>query len=131
MLSRILESGFVKVGRWEIHEGKLMCNLVKEQTSFNVLYAYIVDDEVLYVGKTTIRLKDRMYQYQNPDRRQKTNLRVNELLSKAVSDGREIKVFALPDPGDMDYHGFHLNLAAGIEDSVISQLQPTWNKIGK
>ena len=131
MLSRILESGFVEVGRWEMCDGKLMCNLVKEQTSYNVLYAYIVGDEVLYVGKTTSRLRDRMYQYQNPGRSQRTNLRVNELLSKAVSDGKEIRVFVLLDLGDMNYHGFHLNLGAGIEDSVISQLRPKWNKTGK
>jgi len=33
----------------------------------------------------------------------------------------------LPDNGLLHYGQFHVNLAAGLEDSIISVLQPEWN----
>lgn len=131
MFSRITDAGFVEVGRWELRDGRLAYSLDKEKTSYNVLYAFVSGDEVLYVGKTTIALRDRMYQYQRPGPSQRTNIRVNSSLTEFLSQGGAVKIFALPDRGEMEYHGFHLNLAAGIEDSVINELQPQWNKAGK
>ena len=131
MLSRITGAGFVEVGKWEFREGRPVYSLDEEKTSYNVLYAFVRGDDVLYVGKTTIALRDRMYQYQRPGPSQRTNIRVNTLLAELLKGGQSVKIFALPDRGDMEYHGFHLNLAAGIEDSVINELQPQWNKAGR
>ena len=33
----------------------------------------------------------------------------------------------LPDTGLLRYGGFHINLAAGLEDSLISDISPPWN----
>ena len=48
-----------------------------------------------------------------------------------IKSGSAVDIYALPDPGDMEYKGFHLNLAAGLEDSLIRELKPSWNKTGK
>jgi len=130
-LTRLKKAGFLEVGSWTLKDGKPTCSLDKEQTSYNVLYAFISGSNILYVGKTTIVLRDRMYQYQRPGSSQRTNIRVNASLGKILNEGKTVKIFALPDRGEMEYHGFHLNLAAGIEDSVINQIQPKWNKVGK
>jgi len=131
MLTRITDAGFLVVGRWEDRDGSPVCRLEKEATTYNILYAFVSGDEVLYVGKTTIALRDRMYQYQRPGPSQRTNIRVNGLLGELLKSGRSVQILALPDPGNMEYRGFHLNLAAGIEDSVIKTLQPVWNKAGR
>jgi hypothetical protein len=131
MLSRITEAGFVEVGKWELRDKRPAYSLDKEATSYKVLYAFVSGDDVLYVGKTTIALRDRLYQYQRPGPSQRTNIRVNALLTEVLSNGETVRIFALPDRGEMEYHGFHLNLAAGIEDSVIKELQPQWNKTGR
>jgi hypothetical protein len=83
---------------------------------------------VLYVGKTTQQLKKRLYGYQNPRSTQATNLRGNAAISKELSDGRSVIIYALPDNGLLKFGGFHLNLAAGLEDSLINDLRPPWNK---
>jgi hypothetical protein len=38
-----------------------------------------------------------------------------------------VEIYALPDEGLHHYGDFHLNLAAGLEDSIISVLDPEWN----
>ena len=38
---------------------------------------------------------------------------------KLLSKGKSIDIFALPDNGLIHYGGFHLNLAAGLESSLI------------
>lgn len=72
-------------------------------------------------------LKQRMYGYQNPKLTQKTNIKCNKRLSELLPDGKQIEIYALPDDG-LNYKGeFHLNLAAGLEYSIISKLKPKWN----
>lgn len=131
MISRLKKVGFRRVGRWVTGTERPEYELDAEKTTYNVLYSFVSGEEILYIGKTTIALRDRMYQYQRPGPSQRTNIRVNAAISKRLSDGRNIEIHALPDPGDMEYKGFHLNLAAGLEDSLIRTLKPTWNKAGK
>ena len=42
-----------------------------------------------------------------------------------------IEIHALPDNGLLYYGGFHVNLAAGLEDNLIKILKPEWNRGGK
>lgn len=130
MRQRLLDVGFREVGAWKLNGQRPSYSLEAEATSYNVLYAFVRDDEILYIGKTTIPLRDRMYQYQRPGPSQRTNIRVNGLLTALLSDGKRVAIYALPDDGSMKYRGFHLNLAAGLEDSLIRGLRPKWNKTG-
>jgi hypothetical protein len=129
--SRLVEVGFRQVGEWSLQNEEPRFSLSAEATSHNVLYSFVSGDDALYIGKTTIALQDRMYQYENPGRSQLTNIRVNGLLKETLSDGTVVHIYALRDDGSMNYRGFHLNLAAGLEDSLISGLKPKWNKVGK
>jgi len=72
-----------------------------------------------------------MYQYQKPGPSQRTNIRVHGLLNDLLSRGTYVQIHALPDDGSMQYRGFHVNLAAGLEDSVINGLKPKWNITGR
>lgn len=131
MDNRFIDVGFKKVGQWKFQNGRLQYSLSIEATSSNILYSFVSSDDVLYIGKTTNTLESRMYQYQNPGPSQHTNIRVNSLLSEMLSRGATVDIYALPDNGSMKYRGFHVNLAAGIEDSLIHGLKPKWNKMGK
>lgn len=131
MISRFRKVGFRRVGRWVMGVERPEYELDAEKMTCNVLYSFVSGDEILYIGKTTITLRDRMYQYQRPGPSQRTNIRVNASIRDKLESGASIMIHALPDPGDMEYRGFHLNLAAGLEDSLISELKPTWNKTGK
>jgi hypothetical protein len=71
-----------------------------------------------------------MYGYQNPGPTQSTNKKGNGLIKELVTSGKEVEIFALPDNGLLYYGGFHVNLAAGLEDSIVSKIKPAWNKLG-
>lgn len=129
--SKLAKVGFRKVGSWSMGEERAEYELNAEKMTYNVLYSFVSGTEILYIGKTTIPLKQRMYQYQRPGPSQRTNIRVNAEISELLKKGTKVDIHALPDPGDMEYKGFHLNLAAGLEDSLISELKPKWNKTGK
>lgn len=122
--------GFRKCGEWRMEEGKLKCVLSDNAAAPNVLYAFISEDTVLYVGKTVSSLKKRMYGYQNPVATQSTNLKGNKFIREFLAGGSVVEVHALPDNGLLFYGGFHVSLAAGLEDSLIKIIDPKWNKIG-
>lgn len=129
-MERLTKIGFRPVGSWQLTEGRLDCALECEGDSRNVLYAFVSGREVLYVGKTTQSLKKRMYGYQNPGTTQSTNIKGNKLISDLLLSGGAVEIYALPDHGLLHFGDFHINLAAGLEDSLISKLRPQWNGSG-
>jgi hypothetical protein len=130
MLQRLLDMGFRKVGEWKLSSGEIRCELVAEEKSKNILYAFESDGTILYIGKTIQPLKARMYGYQNPGPTQSTNKKNNANLKKILCAGQSVSIFVLPDHGLLYYGGFHLNLAAGLEDNLVLQVKPKWNKTG-
>ena len=130
-MKRLTDIGFCKVGEWKISSGGIIPNLTEHANSQNILYSFISDGMVLYVGKTTQPLKKRMYGYQNPGPTQFTNIKGKKFIIEYLSSGRRIEIYALPDEGLQQIGVFHLNLAAGLEDSIISVLKPKWNDSGK
>jgi len=74
LLDRLRRIGFRKVGEWKLVNGELICTLEEEGESENILYAFVSDTEILYIGKTTQPLKKRLYGYQNPGPTQSTNI---------------------------------------------------------
>ena len=126
-MNRLLDIGFVPAGHWLIEGEKLKFELSRHSTQKNILYAFVCDGEIKYVGKTIRSLSLRMSGYKTPGPTQTTNInnhrRIKELLSKGVA----VEIFALPDNGLLHYGQFHLNLAAALEDSIIRVVDPAWN----
>ena len=129
-LERLRSMGFRKCADWSVENGALKCCFTEGEKASNVLYAFISDSSVLYIGKTVRSLKERMYNYQRPGPSQLTNIKGNKMLTELLTSGKRVEVHALPDNGLLYYGGFHVNLAAGLEDSLISELKPAWNKAG-
>jgi hypothetical protein len=127
---RLEQMGFRKCADWKIEKGTLKCRFIEHANAQNVLYAFVSDGVVLYIGKTVRTLKHRMYNYQRPGPTQSTSIRGNSLLRERISSGKQVEVHALPDNGLLYYGGFHVNLAAGLEDSLLAALKPAWNKAG-
>ena len=100
-------------------------------TAPNVLYAFVSAGTVLYIGKTVGSLSGRMSGYQSPGPTQSTNTAGNRSLKHLLSQGPTVEIHALPDNGLLFYGGFHVNLAAGLEDSLVADLKPEWNRTGK
>lgn len=127
-MNRLTEIGFIKVGFWQIRDGSLKYYLDDRFTDVkNNLYAFVCDGEVKYVGKTTCLLRNRMYHYSRPNPSQSTNIKNNANIIEMLSKNIAVDILVLPDSGLMHYGQFHLNLVAGLEDSIISVISPEWN----
>lgn len=129
-LQRLEFMGFRHAGSWMLAEGKPQCVLTEHAEAANILYAFVVSGSVVYIGKTVQALKRRMYGYQRPALTQSTNIKGNKLISEALEASLPVEIYALPDNGLLFYGGFHVNLAAGLEDSLVGTLKPAWNKAG-
>lgn len=129
-MDRLIDIGFRKVGGWKQTSSGIECVLHDCADACNILYCFVCDQTVLYVGKTVQTLKKRMYGYQNPGPTQSTNIKGNKNIHDLLADGKQVDIFALPDNGLLHFGVFHINLAAGLEDSIVKTLNPIWNKTG-
>src|SRR5439155_270636 len=79
----------------------------------------------------TNMLGHRMQRYKTPPKNSKkggtTNIRNHKNIKECLAQGKPVEVFVLPDNGLLQYGGFHINLAAGLEDSLVRELKPAWN----
>jgi hypothetical protein len=126
-MQRLLEIGFEHAGRWYLKDGLLELDITRFATQANVLYAFIVDGDIKYIGKTVTPLVTRMRGYRRPNAKQSTNVRNNKAVRELLAAGADVELFVLPDSGLMHYGRFHLSLAAGLEDSLIKEISPPWN----
>src|ERR1700722_13588324 len=126
-LGAIKAIGFTVAGCWTLSDTALTFELNDLATARNVLYAFVVDDELMYVGKTVQPLRTRMAGYKNPGPTQSTNIKNNGKIRDTLAQGKRVEILVLPDNGLLHYGGFHVNLAAGLEDSLVRKLMPPWN----
>lgn len=127
-MDRLLNIGFIKIGYWELLDGQLHYVMTESfRDACNNLYSFVCDGEVKYIGKTTRLLKKRMYHYKKPGMSQSTNIKNNAYIRAALLQNIAVDILVLPDNGLMHYGQFHLNLAAGLEDSIIKIINPEWN----
>ena len=126
-MNRLLEIGFVPAGHWTLENDRLKCELSRHSTQKNILYAFVCDGQVKYVGKTIRALAIRMSGYKTPGKTQTTNINNHRRIKELLSLGVAVEILALPDNGLLHYGQFHLNLAAALEDAIIRVVDPEWN----
>ena len=131
MLIRLLNIGFVHAGKWNLKNNNLNVELIGHQKSKNVLYSFVSDGVVKYIGKTILELTKRMYGYQNPGPSQSTNIRISLKIKELLSSNNSVDILVLPENSFLKYGDFKINLAAGLEDTLIYEINPEWNFTGK
>jgi len=126
-MNRLLEIGFEPAGHWILENDKLKCELIRHSSQKNILYAFVCDGQVKYVGKTVRPLAARMAGYKMPGKTQTTNINNNQRIRGLLTEGVAVEILALPDNGLLHYGQFHINLAAALEDDIIRVIGPEWN----
>lgn len=130
----LLDLGFIDIGCWQVSGEIIAYNLDGNETTSNVLldapnalYAFVRGDEVLYIGKTARSIRRRYIGYCRPGNGQQTNWRCHHNIKKAIADDQEIRIFVFTPSPQFRYGIFDINLAAGLEDSLIARFKPSWN----
>lgn len=129
-LTQLIKIGFVEAGRWHLNEDdKLTFTINGMGDTQPALYAFVIDERVMYVGKTKKKARQRLDNYTQASGSQLTNVRINRTIVPRLHDGIIVKIyiFADPEPQRM-FAGLPVDLAAGIESAVINKLSPLWNK---
>lgn len=131
-LDRLVALNFRRVGHWEVSDAVLRLVLVPPvSTAQDLLYAFVVGDNLTYIGKTTQGLVRRLQAYRTPaansERGGSTNINNNRRIVEALASGRTVDIYALDSLPKHQHGGFEVNLAAGLEDTLIRELTPAWN----
>jgi excinuclease UvrABC nuclease subunit len=131
-LDRLLNIGFRRVGEWRLVSNKVHFVSDADVLASDVLYAFVAGRDVLYVGKTTKSLKNRLYGYSNPGPSQNTNIACNKKILEEIVRGKAIEVYARFGENSQQRIGtFQISEAAALEDAIIRDLQPPWNRTGR
>jgi len=121
----LMSAGFSLAGQWKrTPEGIVFDGQPPREPG---VYAFILNDCVVYIGVTLSSLRGRMAQYRRAHPGQRTSFRVNGLIKLALDDGKTVNVL-LAKPGTDKWSGLPVNVAAGLEVGLIQEFRPLWNK---
>lgn len=126
-LNKLQTIGFQKVGKWFLNKNTLDYSIDISNKNINFLYAFVVRDEIKYIGKSTQTIYKRFQGYKKPGSSQKTNIKNNLNVKEVLAQDQEVDIYIFLDTELMRYGEFHINLAAGLEDDLIKQINPPWN----
>lgn len=126
--NELIEAGFQRCGCWTTNaEGSV--RFVGDIPKAPGVYAFALDDVVVYVGVATMGLKKRLNSYGRPGASQLTNIRINSLIAKELTKGREFELLVAV-PGETEWNGLPVDIASGLELGLIREYLPPWNKRG-
>jgi hypothetical protein len=121
----LTQAGFELLGEWT-RDSESAIRLDGQAPTAPGVYAFVVDDIVVYVGLTLNGLRARFDQYRRGHKRQRTSARINGLIVRTLMEGKRVRVLvATPEP--LEWRDLPVNTAAGLEAALIEMIQPSWN----
>lgn len=123
----LFDVGFEVVGSWRLSASGLDLTLERWNKVSPALYAFVLDGKVMYVGKTSRSLGNRLYGYLKGAGSQRTNIRVRGKILEALRSGQSIQILGFHNRRPLNVGRFKVNLPAGLEDDIIATLKPPWN----
>jgi len=121
----LMDAGFQFIGEWT-QDPESLIRLDANAPTVPGVYAFIVDDVVVYVGLTLNGLKTRFDQYRRGHKGQKTSSRIKKRISETLRAGKNVKVL-VATPESFEWQELPVNTAAGLEVGLIEMIRPSWN----
>lgn len=87
------------------------------------LYAFSSGDKVLYIGRDATTLSKYLAELAT------ATATISEAIRKFLSAGKEVRVLVLADHPTISWGPFAIDLAAGLEESLIKSFKPPWNRL--
>lgn len=128
MIDTLLENGFRKVGFWK-HDHDNRISLEADLPSLPGVYCFCVSGIAHYCGVAQRDLKKRLYFYQRPGISQRTNVRLNALIASKLNESESVEV-VIATPPDLEWQGWMIAGASGLEAGLIRQHHFPWNVLG-
>lgn len=125
-MEKLITIGFIKVGEWVL-DGSFNHTIKTHLESRSLLYSFVSDSKVLYIGKTADTLKNRMNGYKNAGGSQRTNIRVKKEIIECLKKKKGVFIYILIDDAKLTFKNYSISLAAGLEDNLIADIKPDWN----
>jgi len=113
----LLNAGFRLLGGWML-DGERAIKLDATAPTEPGVYAFAIEEMVVYVGLTNSGLKTRFDQYRRGHKGQRTSSRVKDLIINALVAGQQVRVL-ISTPGTSVWNGLPVNMAAGLEGGLI------------
>ena len=127
-LSQITDGGFVHAGRWDLNaEGMLI--FAGNAPKHPGVYIFVQAGRARYVGVASRSLAQRLYMYSRPGISQRTNIRLNAALCDELAVGSIVDVY-VANPPDLEWNGWKVSGAEGLEAAIIRSFRLTWNRRG-
>lgn len=92
----------------------------------NALYAFCLGAEVLYIGKTARGIDARFTGYRQPGKHRATNRKCHDEIWKLL-EKEVVRILVWAAPQELQWRDFSINLAAGLEDSLVAHIKPRLN----
>lgn len=133
-VDKLLQIGFIDFAEWQTTQKNNVISYKIDSSSNkaleesrNVLYAFCINENVMYIGKTTRGIKKRFVGYCKPGKTQQTNRRCHEKIKETLAKNDSVRIYVFSPISQLQYGDFEINIAAGLEDSLINIFHPEWN----
>ena len=108
---------------------KLINNdLLKAEQSTYLVY---VEDKLVYVGYYSGSFKTRWLREQNNNLYFWHSDNIDNQVNKLIKDGKSVTVWLSVNPYATTKDNEMVNISKALEDRIIIEKQPEWNKVGK
>lgn len=117
---KLLGSGFQPITEWVRKGDRIKPGTLEWKDSSGWLYAFVVGEEVRYIGLTINALRSRLDQYSY--RVGEQGKRVNRLIASEIDSSNAVMIAGCSDiePDDLEAE----------ENRLIGEFRPSWNRTG-
>ena len=132
-LAQLSRSGFAAAGSWTSDGAGIRYDLRHEYGAMApALYAFVVDGQVVSIGKTAVPLRQRLRGYRSPASDARSGASTNRLnhrrILDALSRGSLVDIWVLDEGAQLRHGDYPLDLPAALERAMIEALSPPWNR---
>jgi hypothetical protein len=129
-VARLVEAGFEHIGYWK-SDRDVEVRFDDEVPADAGVYAIAVGDEVRYIGAAQRGLRKRFAKYKYPRTTGSVAVRLRRCIKEALQGSRvSVLAFIPREPSFECRAGLPINVVAGLEEGLIRDLRPAWNRRG-
>lgn len=93
-MKKLSELGFKKIGVWKKNENNIFFQLKELNDAKEVLFAFVIDENVIYIGYSPINFETFLQTYANPSDIDLEKIKIKKFLLNKINDNK-ITIYAL------------------------------------